>query len=235
MKSKDVIMDLISILGEASPHEKEIIKRAIAEIENQRETISTLTKDSVETLNASIETLRAIHPGKDANAFFIESKKMVENASPEYRPFIALARVRAAATVIRESAPPSSPLSPTGSDPLRYDTKTLNQKRGEALAAHVQRTSKTAMKSTEMKTVLETIEGRTLDRKTVHRAMDVARGILRATSEVVGGIRRIVLSSPSPGAAGRSEEYQKPVDRIGGDRGGLSRPRRWGVPWDGVD
>ncbi|HNR59169.1 MAG TPA: hypothetical protein PKJ51_12000, partial [Methanothrix sp.] len=77
----------------------------------------------------------------------------------------------------------------------------------------------------------ETVEGRKLDRKTVHRAMDVARGILRASSEVVGGIRRLIIPSPSPG----EEDRPRPVAGGGGYRGGLSHPRRWGVPWDGVD
>ncbi|MGC9514445.1 hypothetical protein [Methanocrinis sp.] len=48
-------------------------------------------------------------------------------------------------------------------------------------------------------------EGRKLDRKTVQRALDVARGILRASSEVVG----VVAACRAPGG--------------------------WPVPWYGVD
>jgi hypothetical protein len=57
------------------------------------------------------------------------------------------------------------------------------------------------VKSTEAGTTLETIgdneKGRNLDRKTVHRALDVARGILRASSEVV----RVVAACHAPGVA----------------------------------
>lgn len=135
--------------------------------------------------------------------------------------------------MISEISETPTPTVPKGPDPLRYDTRTLNQKRGEAIAAHAQKTGKAAIKSTDAGTVLETIEGRKLDRKTVHRAMDAARGILRASSEVVGGIRRLVVPSTSPGGGG--EDRPQPVVGGGGDRGGVSRPRRWAVPWDGED
>ena len=228
----DIVQDINSILGEASPHVREVIERAIVEIEKQRETISTLTKDSVETLNASIETLRAIHPGKDATTFFIESQKMVENATQEDRPFVALARVRAAAAMIREATPTISPGEGEGPDPLRYDTRTLNQKRGEALAAHIQQTGKASLKSTEARAVLETVEGRGLDRKTVWRALRAAQGILRATVDKVGGISRLVLSSPSRPPGWNSPDGLGRRHELGGG-GRVPRPQRDRVPWDG--
>jgi hypothetical protein len=228
----DIIQDLTSILEEASPHSREVIERAIEEIQKQRETISTLTKDTVETLNASIETLRAIHPGKNANTFFIESQKMVENATHEDRPFVALARVRAAAATIRYSPPATYSMEAEGPDSLRYDTKTLNQKRAEALAAHIRQTGKTSIKSTEARTVLETVEHRKLDRKTVWRALRAAQGILRATVDKIGVVSRLVLSSPShpprctppDGLDGRHDI---------GEGGGMPRPRIDRVLWDG--
>ena len=228
----DIVQDLTSILEEASPHSREVIERAIEEIQKQRETISTLTKDTVETLNASIETLRAIHPGKNANTFFIESQKMVENATHEDRPFVALARVRAAAATIRYSPPTTYPMEAEGPDPLRYDTKTLNQKRAEALAAHIQQTGKVSIKSTEARAVLETVEHRKLDRKTVWRAMRAAQGILRATVDKVGGISRLVLSSPShPPGWNSTDGLGRRHELRGGDR--VPRPQRDRVPWDG--
>ena len=226
----DIVQDLTSILEEASPHSREVIERAIEEIQKQRETISTLTKDTVETLNASIETLRAIHPGKDANTFFIESQKMVENATPEDRPFVVLARVRAAAALIRDSTPATSLLDVKGPDPLRYDVKTLNQKRAEALAAHVQQTGKNSIRSNEARTVLETVEHRKLDRKSVHRALAAVQILLRASKDMVGGVSRLLI----PGSPSRPMEraLDMPDGRHdsggGGERSRLRRSKPLG-------
>ncbi len=156
--------------------------------------------------------------------------RTVEGVDPEDRPgYLATM----GEVMIEALAETPATIAPEGPDPLRYDTRTLNQRRGEALAAHAQKTGKAAIKSTEARTVLETVEGRKLDRKTVHRAMNVARGILRASSEVVGGIRRLVIPSPSPG--GGEDRPQPFAVGGGGDRGGVSRPRRWAVPWDGAE
>ncbi|MDD3566214.1 MAG: hypothetical protein PHN90_11165 [Methanothrix sp.] len=194
-----------------------------------RERDATRYLDGIETLNAVIDALRTIQPGKETARFLKDSEERILAAAPEDKPLVINARIKAAAAMIRDS--PTASLQPA---PLRYDTKPLSQKRGEAIAAHVLMRGGTIVKSTDAGTVLETIEGKKLDRKTVHRAMDVARGILRASSEVVGGIRRLVIPSPSPGGGG--EDRPQPVAvGGGGDRGGLSRPRRWAVPWDGVD
>jgi len=198
-----------------------------------REREAIRLKDDAETFNAVLEALRTIQPGKESARFFRDSETRIQNAAPEDKPLVINARIKAAAAMIRDSPTPVAYTTTEGPDHLRYDTRTLNQRRGEALAAHAQKTGKAAIKSTEAGTVLETVEGRKLDRKTVHRAMDVARGILRASSEVVGGIRRLVIPSPSPG--GGEDRPQPFAVGGGGDRGGVSRPRRWAVPWDGVD
>ena len=156
--------------------------------------------------------------------------RIVEGLQPEDRPgYLATM----GEVMIEALAETPATIAPEGPDHLRYDTRTLNQRRGEALAAHAQKTGKAAIKSTEAGTVLETVEGRKLDRKTVHRAMDVARGILRASSEVVGGIRRLVIPSPSPG--GGEDRPQPFAVGGGGERVTSPRPRRWAVPWDGAD
>ena len=195
-----------------------------------RERETALVRDDVETLNAVIDALRTIQPGKETARFLKDSEERILAAAPEDKPLVINARIKAAAAIIRDSPAPAASTTTEGPDPLRYDTRTLNQRRGEAIAAHAQKTGKAAIKSTEAGTVLETVEGRKLDRKTVHRAMDVARGILRASSEVVGGIRRLVIPSPSPG--GGEDRPQPFAVGGGGDRGGVSRPRRWAVPWD---
>ncbi|MDF0591789.1 hypothetical protein [Candidatus Methanocrinis natronophilus] len=197
-----------------------------------REREAALVRDDVETLNAVIDALRTIQPAKETARFLKDSEERILAATPEDKPLVINARIKAAAAMIRDS--PTASLQPAaeGPAPLRYDTKPLNQKRGEAIAAHVQMRGGTIIKSTDAGTVLETIEGKKLDRKTVHRAMDVARGILRASSEVVGGIRRLVIPSSSPVGGG---DRPQPVAGGGGYRGGVSRPRRWSVPWDGVD
>jgi len=196
-----------------------------------REREAVHLKDDAETFNAVLEALRTIKPGKDTARFFRDSETRIKNAAPEDKPLVINARIKAAASMIRDSLAPSTSAPPDPGSPLRYDTKPLSQKRGEALAAHIQKSGKASTFTPELKAVLETVEGRKLDRKTVHRAMDVARGILRASSEVVGGIRRLIIPSPSPG----EEDRPRPVAGGGGYRGGLSHPRRWGVPWDGVD
>ena len=120
-----------------------------------------------------------------------------------------------------------------GEGRFTYSIRTRTENRALALVEHVKTTGKASIKSTEARTVLETVEGRKLDRKTVHRAMNVARGILRASSEVVGGIRRLVIPSPSPG--GGEDRPQPFAVGGGGDRGGVPRARRWAVPWDGAE
>jgi hypothetical protein len=197
-----------------------------------RERETARFRDGVETLNSITDALRTIQPGKETARFLKDSEERILTAAPEDKPLVINARIKAAAAMIRDS--PTASLQPAaeGPAPLRYDTKPLNQKRGEAIAAHVQMRGGAIIKSTEAGTVLETIEGRKLDRKTVHRALDVARGILRASSEVVGGIRRLVIPSPSPGGG---EDRPQPVAGGGGDRGEVSRARRWSVPWDGGD
>jgi len=188
-----------------------------------------LFRDGFLRLYGSITRAHAAK-GKAEKKDVAKYARTVEGLQPEDRPgYLATM----GEVMIEALAETPATIAPEGPDHLRYDTRTLNQRRGEALAAHAQKTGKAAIKSTEARTVLETVEGRKLDRKTVHRAMDVARGILRASSEVVGGIRRLVIPSPSPG--GGEDRPQPFTVGGGGDRGGLSRPRRWAVPWDGED
>jgi len=233
VSSTDIIRNLTAVLPDCPPDAQTAIREAIDEISTLREREDAHIEDDVETLNTVIDALRTIQPGKESARFFRDSEERILAAAPEDKPLVINARIKAAAAIIRDSPAPSTSITTEGPDPLRYDTKTLNQRRGEAIAAHAQQTGKAAIKSTEAVTVLETVEGRKLDRKTVHRAMDVARGILRASSEVVGGIRRLVVPSPSPG--GGKDRPQHVAVGGGGDRGGVSRPRRWTVPWDGVD
>ncbi|MCP1392979.1 MAG: hypothetical protein J5I35_09520, partial [Methanothrix harundinacea] len=215
-----------------------LLKDRNRQLENEnailREREDALVRDGVETLNAVTEALRTTKPGKETARFFRDSETRILAPAPEDKPLVINARIKTAAAMIRDSpAPPSATPTEAGS-PLRYDTKPLNQKRGEAIAAHVQMRGGAIIKSTEAGTVLETIEGKKLDRKTVHRALDVARGILRASSEVVGGIRRLVIPSHSPGG-GYDRTQPGVVCGGGGDRDSSPHPRRWGVPWDGVD
>jgi hypothetical protein len=124
------------------------------------------------------------------------------------------------------ATPPAPPLlEPTGPDPLRYDVKTLNQKRAEALAAHVQTTGKNSIKSTEARAVLETIEGRALDRKVVHRALDAAQSLLRASKDMVGGIARLVIPGSPSWSLRRTLDVSDGRHDSGGG-GGMPRRRR---------
>jgi len=227
----DIIRKLAAVLPDCPPEAQAAIREAIDEISALQEREAVHLEDDIETLNAVLEAIRTIQPGKESARFFRDSETRIKNAAPEDKTLVINARIKAAAAMIRDSPALVASTTTEGPDPLRYDTRTLNQRRGEAIVAHAQKTGKAAIKSTEAGTVLETIEGKKLDRKTVHRAMDAARGILRASSEVVGGIRRLVI----PSSPGGGEDRSQPVVGGGGDRGGVSRPRRWSVPWDGVD
>lgn len=178
-------------------HLRERNRQLEAENALLRERDNALTHDGIETLNVAIGALRTIQPGREADQFVRQSEESIRTASPEDRPFIINARIKRAATMIKDTPAPSVS-EPTGPDPLRYDVKTLNQKRAEAIAAHVQQTGKTSIKSVEARAVLETVEHRRLDRKTVWRALRAARGILRATADKMGGVTRLIIpGSPS--------------------------------------
>ncbi len=186
-------------------------------------------KDGIETFNAVMEALRHIQPGKETNAFFVESEKKISAAAPEDRPLIINARIKTAAARMKDHKAPAL-VTTEGPDPLRYDSKTLNQKRGEAIVHHLHQTARTAIKSNEARSFLEGIEGRKLDRKAVWRALRVARGILGATLDLFGGILRLIVpSSPRPG------DHRHVTAGGGGERVTSPRPRRWSVPWDGAD
>jgi len=216
--SKDIIHDLTSILEEASPHCQEVIERAIKEIEERDSEITHLKTElkkkdvvieeqdqyfdsffrfCVETFNAAAEALEIVCPGRETRQFLAGTKTAVETATPEGRPFAVVGRIRQIIERMKET-PPISHVDGNRPDPLRYDVKTLNQKRAEAIAAHVQQTGKTSIKSVEARAVLETVEHRRLDRKTVCRALRAAQGILRATADKMGGVTRLIIpGSPS--------------------------------------
>ena len=157
--------------------------------------------------------------------------RTVEGVDPEDRPGYLATMGEVMIEALAEEAPSTTVVE--GEGRFTYSTRTRTENRALALVEHVRTTGKASLKSTEARTVLETVEGRKLDRKTVHRAMNVARGILRASSEVVGGIRRLVIPSPSPG--GGEDRPQPFAVGGGGDRGGVPRARRWAVPWDGAE
>ncbi len=120
---------------------------------------------------------------------------------------------------------PDGSVSSSTPAPSRYDLKTLNEHRAEALVAYMKETGKRTLKSIEARVYLESIEHRRLDRKTVWRAMRTAQGILRASKDIVSGIVRLVL----PAGVGQPG-CEEVVEEIGGTP---PRRRGWGVPWDG--
>lgn len=157
-----------------------------------RERETALARDGIEVLNVVIEALRAIHPGKEAAQFVRTSEKRIKAASFDDRPFIVNSRIKAAAVMIRDAP---AALEVEGGDRFTYTTRTRTENRALALVDYMKRTETPALKSTEARHVLQEIEGKSLDRKIVHRALNAARGLIRASSEVVGGVSRIVLQS----------------------------------------
>lgn len=160
--------------------------------------------------------------------------RKVEGLHPEDRPGFLASMGEGMIEALAET-PATTYTPPEGPDPLRYDTRTLNERRAEALAAHLQKTGKSSIKSPEARAVLETIEGRALDRKAVWRALRALQGILRVSKDIIGGVARLIIpSTSSPRQAPGPRGGGQPFAAVGG--GGMSpRPRRWAVPWDGSD
>jgi hypothetical protein len=200
---------------------EDLVASKDAEIAFLHEREITLARDGVETLSVVIESIRAIHPGREADHFVRESDERIKTASPEDKPFIINARIKAAAAMIRESPAPVV----EGEGRFSYSTNTRTQNRALALVDHMKRTEKSTIKSSDARTVLETIEGKPLDRKIVHRALNAAQSILRASKDKIGGISRLIM--PSAPLRPRRDDR----DIFGGGGGGnVSRRRREGAP-----
>lgn len=167
--------------------------------------------------------------GKDEKKDVAKYARIVEGLQPEDRPGYLATMGEVMIEALAEEAPSITVVE--GEGRFTYSIRTRTENRALALVEHVKTTGKASIKSTEARAVLETHEGRPLDRKVVLRALEVAQGILRATSDKVGGVTRLILS-PSPASSPQEGESH---NRIGGGGGRLSRPRRWAVPWDGED
>jgi hypothetical protein len=196
-----------------------------------RERETARFRDGVETLNVVTEALRTIQPGKETARFLKDSEKRILAAAPEDKPLVINARIKAAAAMIRDS-PPAVSVS-MGGGQYHYNTRTRTENRGLALVDHLKHTGKSVLKMPEARAVLETHEGRKLDRKIVWRALRFAQGFLRASVDKVGGIGRLLLDGPLVVPAHRIRGAV--LDEGEESRVGLSRPRRDRVPWDGGD
>lgn len=236
----DIIQDLTSILEEMPPRCQEVIERAIQEIEERDAEIAKLKTDltkknvvieeqdqrfvsffkfCVEALNDATEALEIVCPGKETRTFINETKKAVETATPNGRPYAVVGRVRQIIGMMKETPP----LLIETEKRYTYNTRTRTENRALALVDHIKCTDKTSIKSSDARTVLETIEGRPLDRKIVHRALNAAQSLLRASKDTIGGISRLIM--PSAPLSPRR-------DIFGGGGGGdmVSRRLREGAP-----
>jgi len=196
-----------------------------------RERETARFRDGVETLNVVTEALRTIQPGKETARFLKDSEERIQNAAPEDKSLVINARIKAAAAMIRDS-PPAVSVS-MGGGQYHYNTRTRTENRGLALVDHLKHTGKSVLKMPEARAVLETHEGRKLDRKIVWRALRFAQGFLRASVDTVGGIGRLLLDGPLVVPAHQIRGAV--LDEGEESRVGLSRPRRDRVPWDGGD
>jgi hypothetical protein len=241
-----IVQDLTGILEETSPRGREVIDRAIKEIEERDAEIVNLKTDlaekdavieeqdqcfdsflkfCVEALNDAAEALEVVCPGKETRAFINEMKKAVETATPEGRPYAVIGHIRQIIERLKET-PPISAVEPV-EEKFTYSLKTRTENRAMAIADFMKRTGKSSIKSTEARIVLEDIEGQRLDRTIVKRAMDKASKLLRAPKDIFGGVARLVLPAPLTVPTTSSSFTKEP----GG--GSLSRHRRTGVPWSG--
>ena len=215
MTPGDTIQDLTSILEETSPHCRKVIESAIKEIEDRDAEIVNLKTDlakkdaaieeqdhhfvsfftfCIEALNDATEALEVVCPGKETRAFINETKKAVETATPEGKPYAVVGRVRQIIERMKETPP--IVMEPEEESRYTYSLRTRTEKRAMAIVDHLKRTGKTSIKSTEARIVLEGVEGQELDRTVVKRALDKASAILRAPKSFVGGVARIVLPDP---------------------------------------
>ncbi len=247
MVAVDIIQDLKSILEETSPHCRETIERAIQEIEERDAEIALLKTDldekdaeideqdqrfvsffkfCVEALEDTCKALEVIRPGIESRAFITDTKKRVETATPEGRPYAVVGRIRTAVEMMKET-PPISAVEPVEEKRFTYTLKTRTENRAAAIADFMKRTGKNSIKSTEAKIVLEDIEGQELDRTIVKRAMNRASQLLRAPKDIFGGVARLVLPAPltAPKTSSSSSEESSGVS--------LSRSWRTGQAWGG--
>lgn len=202
-----------------------------AEIAILRERETALTRDGIEALNSLTEALRTIQPGKETARFLKDSEEKILAAAPEDRPLVVNARIKGAVAMIRNS-PPLVSVS-MGGGQYHYNTRTRTENRALALVDHLKNTGKATLKTSEARTVLETHEGRTLDRKAVWRAVRKAQGLLQATVDKVGGIGRLVLDGPL--AIPAHQIHRAVIDEDEESRVNAPRPQRNRVPWNGPD
>lgn len=170
--------------------------------------------------------------GRDEKKDVDHFARVVKGLQPQQRPVYLASMGEDMVKALAEEAPSITVVE--GEGRFTYSIRTRTENRALALVEHVKATGKASIKSTEARAVLETHEGKPLDRKVVLRALEVARGLLRASQDKVGGVTRLILSTssrrPSPASPQERESHNRSV---GG--GGLSRPRGWAVPWDGED
>lgn len=131
---------------------------------------------------------------------------------------------------------PSSSIAATSDDNKRfsYSLKTRNENRAEAIVAHVMETKPATIKMNEMKGVLETHEGRKIDSKSVWRAVELARKMMKAPKDKLGKVVRLKIPDSIRGVtkaeSDEDREYRQMVE--GSDCGILPRPRKDRVVWD---
>jgi hypothetical protein len=207
--------------------------RQLRERNRELETENAIFREGFTRLYGAITRAYSAR-GKNEKRDVERYARKVEGLQPEDRPGFLASMGEGMIEALAET-PATAYAPPKGPDPLRYDIKTLTQRRAEAIAAHLQQTGKSSIKSPEARAVLETVEGRPLDRKTVWRALRALQGILRASKDIIGGVARLIIpSTSSPRQAPGPRGGGQPFAAVGG--GGMSpRPRRWAVPWDGED
>ena len=154
--------------------------------------------------------------------------RIVEGLQPEDRPGYLATMGEVMIEAVAEKSPA---LVAEGPDLLRYDIRNLNDRRRDAILTYMERTGKATITTQEARHVLQTAENRALDRKAIWRALRAARDRLGATLDLFGGVLRLIVPSSS-----RDGEGVHPRQfGGGGERVASPRPRRWSVPWDGVD
>lgn len=119
--------------------------------------------------------------------------------------------------MVSELGGPAEPLTSEAQDPMKYDHKTMAEKRANALAEHLKRTGDKTISSSEARKVLETCEGKGLHRSQVLRALALIPRLINAEVGQIGPKRifRVISHISISGGPSRPDVLRSPDRGLG--------------------
>lgn len=164
---------LNELFGGKTPSYEELARAFV----DMAERVDQIAIDSRETYNKVREAVHLHRPGREAKKFAMGSQKSISDAEDVFDQIqITLARCRAGCLIVKGATP--IPVQASTADPRDYTLLSRTQNRARAIAVHVQETGRSMIKSDEARAYLEALEGQTLFRMQVLRALKLVPGIL---------------------------------------------------------